>query len=191
VISFLVINEIAYYRTVDVKYDYYVDPDIVRPLHLTLDLTINMKCEHLGADYIDVAGNSTDMTVRGAPLPSLPPSLAPEAFGWVYCIDAVRPCSLFTFSPVTVGLHTLADPPLSLSSSSSPSRCQAVYLKTDAAHFELTPNQKVWAKKLEHIKSIELERGVDSLQRFLNHDETEDGKVFLYFITLVVVIGVA
>ena len=64
-------------------------------------------------------------------------------------------------------------------------------MKTDAAHFELTPNQKVWAKKLEHIKSIELERGVDSLQRFLNHDETEDGKVFLYFITLVVVIGVA
>jgi hypothetical protein len=60
IIALLVFSEFMYYRTIDIKYTYYVDPDIHREMFLTLDMTVAMKCDHLGVDYIDVAGNSSN-----------------------------------------------------------------------------------------------------------------------------------
>lgn len=75
---------------------------------LTLDLTIKMQCQYLGADYIDVAGNSSDAAAN--------------------------------------------------------------FLKLEPAHFELAPNQKVWADKVAKLKAADGSRGLDSLQRFLHRD---------------------
>lgn len=60
IIAILVISEFMYYRTIDIKYTYYVDPDIQREMWLTLDVTVAMKCDNIGVDYIDVAGNSSN-----------------------------------------------------------------------------------------------------------------------------------
>ena len=45
VIAALVFSEFMYYRTIDIKYTYYVDPDIHREMFLTLDITVAMKCD--------------------------------------------------------------------------------------------------------------------------------------------------
>ena len=45
IIALLVFSEFMYYRTIDIKYTYYVDPDIHREMFLTLDMTVAMKCD--------------------------------------------------------------------------------------------------------------------------------------------------
>lgn len=62
VISFLVFYEFQYYNEISIKYDFAVDKDMRRDLNMTLDITVAMKCDYLGADYIDISGNSYDTT---------------------------------------------------------------------------------------------------------------------------------
>lgn len=59
-IAFLVVSEVFYYRTIDVKYAYKVDHDFKTDMNLTLDVTIPMFCDYLGADVVDVTGHSSD-----------------------------------------------------------------------------------------------------------------------------------
>ena len=65
-------------------YDYAVDVDLRQDLNLTMDLTVAMKCEHLGADYIDSAGQSMDST----PHLKMEPAhfqLSPNQQEWAEC----------------------------------------------------------------------------------------------------------
>ena len=58
-IAILVFSEFLYYRSTVMKYEYSVDVDILSSLELEVDLTIAMSCDYLGADVVDLAGEST------------------------------------------------------------------------------------------------------------------------------------
>lgn len=59
IILILIISEFFYYRGTEIKFKYSVDTDMDSPLLLTLDMTIAMPCNYLGADVVDLAGDST------------------------------------------------------------------------------------------------------------------------------------
>lgn len=60
-IIFLIISEIFYYTRTDVKYEYSVDNEMGQQLRLSFDITIAMNCDHLGADVVDLAGESRSL----------------------------------------------------------------------------------------------------------------------------------
>ena len=57
----LVISEFIYYRGTELKYKYSVDTDMNSKLLLTVDMTVAMSCDYLGADIIDLAGESKQL----------------------------------------------------------------------------------------------------------------------------------
>jgi hypothetical protein len=59
IISILVVSEFFYYRGTEIKFKYSVDTDMDSPLLLNLDMTVAMPCEYLGADVVDLSGDST------------------------------------------------------------------------------------------------------------------------------------
>ena len=61
IIAVLVVSEFFYYRGTEVSYKYSVDTDMDAQLLLTMDLTVAMPCQHLGADVIDHAGESRQL----------------------------------------------------------------------------------------------------------------------------------
>ena len=63
-IAILVISEFFYYLSTDVHYKYSVNTDMDSKVLLTVDMTVATPCEYLGADIIDLAGESK--TVSGA-----------------------------------------------------------------------------------------------------------------------------
>ena len=83
-------TELLWHRTVDVKYDYKVDSDLKRPMFLTLDLTVAMSCDHIGGDYIDVAGNSTDMATQYLKMDPANFELAPNQAEWAHQVAEVK-----------------------------------------------------------------------------------------------------
>lgn len=60
-IAILVVSEFFYYRGTEIRYKYSVDADMDAQLLLTLDITVAMSCQHLGADLIDNAGESRQL----------------------------------------------------------------------------------------------------------------------------------
>lgn len=83
-------SELRWYRTVDVKYDYKVDSDLHRQMFLTVDMTVAMSCEHIGGDYIDVAGNSTDMAAQYLKMDQAHFELAPNQLEWAQKVAATK-----------------------------------------------------------------------------------------------------
>ena len=61
IILVLVISEFFYYRGTEIQFKYSVDTDMDSRLLLTLDMTIAMPCDYLGADIVDLAGDSTSI----------------------------------------------------------------------------------------------------------------------------------
>ena len=61
VIALLVVSEFFYYRGTEIRYKYSVDIDMDAQLLITLDITVGMQCQHLGADLIDNAGESRQL----------------------------------------------------------------------------------------------------------------------------------
>ena len=57
-ILILVFSEFMYYRSTVMKYEYSVDVDMLSALELEVDITIAMSCQYLGADIVDLAGES-------------------------------------------------------------------------------------------------------------------------------------
>ncbi|XP_065897267.1 endoplasmic reticulum-Golgi intermediate compartment protein 2-like [Dysidea avara] len=57
-ILILVFSEFLYYRSTVMKYEYSVDVDMLSSLELEVDMTIAMSCQYLGADIVDLAGES-------------------------------------------------------------------------------------------------------------------------------------
>lgn len=58
----LIVSEFFYYRSSELKFKYSVDTDMNSLLLLTLDMTIAMPCNYLGADIVDLAGDSQSVT---------------------------------------------------------------------------------------------------------------------------------
>eukprot|EP00053_Salpingoeca_punica_P009234 m.82674 g.82674 ORF g.82674 m.82674 type:complete len:357 (+) comp14929_c0_seq2:104-1174(+) len=81
-ISVLVFSEFYYYRTIDTVYEYTVDTDLIRNMSFHIDCTVKMHCEHLGVDYIDISGTSTDAT-RFLELQPAHFDLAPNQLEWL------------------------------------------------------------------------------------------------------------
>eukprot|EP00035_Acanthoeca_spectabilis_P015737 m.316274 g.316274 ORF g.316274 m.316274 type:complete len:365 (+) comp16422_c2_seq1:1843-2937(+) len=79
----LVGSEVLYYTGTEVRYEYEVDREFKRDMKMWLDITVAMKCGHLGADYVDVAGNSSDETTRGLVMESSHFDLAPNQKAWL------------------------------------------------------------------------------------------------------------
>jgi len=61
IILFLVVSEFFYYTATELKYEYSVDTDLESKLLLTVDMTVAMPCDYLGADIIDLAGESVSL----------------------------------------------------------------------------------------------------------------------------------
>lgn len=61
IILILVISEFFYYRGTEIKFKYSVDTDMDSRLLITLDMTIAMPCDYLGADVVDLSGDSTSI----------------------------------------------------------------------------------------------------------------------------------
>ena len=61
IILVLMVSEFFYYRSTELKYEYSVDTDLESKLLLTLDMTIAMPCNYLGADIIDFTGESKSL----------------------------------------------------------------------------------------------------------------------------------
>lgn len=57
-IAVLVVSEFFYYMSSQLKFKYLVDVDMDAKLLFTLDMTVAMPCQYLGADIIDLAGES-------------------------------------------------------------------------------------------------------------------------------------
>uniref|UniRef100_A0A2C9L3M1 Endoplasmic reticulum vesicle transporter C-terminal domain-containing protein n=1 Tax=Biomphalaria glabrata TaxID=6526 RepID=A0A2C9L3M1_BIOGL len=55
-IGFLVISEISYYTSTELKFDYTVDKNHSGTVKLNIDITVAMKCHHVGADVLDQTG---------------------------------------------------------------------------------------------------------------------------------------
>ncbi len=61
-ISVLVISEFFYYTSTELKYKYSVDTAMDTLLQFHLDMTVAMSCNYLGADIVDLAGDSKLVT---------------------------------------------------------------------------------------------------------------------------------
>eukprot|EP00037_Helgoeca_nana_P002798 m.36183 g.36183 ORF g.36183 m.36183 type:complete len:363 (+) comp12843_c0_seq1:304-1392(+) len=82
-ITLLVGSEVAYYTGTEVRYEYEVDREFQRNMNMRLDITVAMKCGYLGADYVDVSGNSSDETTRGLVMEPSHFDLAPNQKEWL------------------------------------------------------------------------------------------------------------
>lgn len=60
-IAFLVVSEFFYYRASELIFKYSVDTDMGAQLKFSLDMTIAMPCQYLGADIVDLAGESKSL----------------------------------------------------------------------------------------------------------------------------------
>lgn len=58
----LVVSEFFYYRSTELKFKYSVDTDMDSLLQFNLDMTVAMPCNYLGADIVDLAGESNMVT---------------------------------------------------------------------------------------------------------------------------------
>lgn len=56
IIAILVISEIEYYSSTELQFDYDVDTNLTRKIKINIDMTIAMKCAHMGADVLDQTG---------------------------------------------------------------------------------------------------------------------------------------
>lgn len=61
IIIILVYTEIRYYSSSQLKFEYTVDHDIDSKLKINVDLTVNMPCNTIGADILDVTNQNTEL----------------------------------------------------------------------------------------------------------------------------------
>lgn len=55
-IVIMVVSEIQYYTATELQFDYEVDTNFTRKVKINIDMTIAMKCQHIGADVLDQTG---------------------------------------------------------------------------------------------------------------------------------------
>ncbi|CAG5133321.1 unnamed protein product, partial [Candidula unifasciata] len=55
-IGVLILSEIRYYADTELQFEYLVDTNITGKIKLNIDMTIAMKCHHIGADVLDQTG---------------------------------------------------------------------------------------------------------------------------------------
>lgn len=55
-IMILVLSEVQYYSSTELKFDYEVDTNFTRKIKINIDMTVAMQCMHIGADILDQTG---------------------------------------------------------------------------------------------------------------------------------------
>lgn len=70
-ILILVVSEFLYYMDSQYRFRYSVDTDMDSKLLVTLDITIGMPCQYLGADIVDLAGESQSLATHMKMEPAL------------------------------------------------------------------------------------------------------------------------
>ncbi|XP_011667008.1 endoplasmic reticulum-Golgi intermediate compartment protein 2 [Strongylocentrotus purpuratus] len=91
VIAGLVISEFMYYLDSRMKYGYDVDTDFNTKLQINIDITVAMKCDYIGADVLDSAGDSAMFKFSGK-LKEEPTSfeMTPQQRSWHKTLQTVR-----------------------------------------------------------------------------------------------------
>ncbi|XP_023931125.1 endoplasmic reticulum-Golgi intermediate compartment protein 2 [Lingula anatina] len=56
----LIISEIRYYSSSDLRFSYEVDTEFDKKLQLNIDMTVAMRCSAIGADIVDQTGQNID-----------------------------------------------------------------------------------------------------------------------------------
>ncbi|XP_071479243.1 endoplasmic reticulum-Golgi intermediate compartment protein 2-like [Diadema antillarum] len=87
----LVISEFQYYLDTKMKYEYDVDTDFDSKLQINIDITVAMKCDYIGADVLDSAGDSAMFKFSGR-LNEEPTvfDMTPEEERWHKTLQTVR-----------------------------------------------------------------------------------------------------
>uniref|UniRef100_A0A0B6Y6M0 Endoplasmic reticulum vesicle transporter N-terminal domain-containing protein n=1 Tax=Arion vulgaris TaxID=1028688 RepID=A0A0B6Y6M0_9EUPU len=55
-IGILILSEVSYYTATELQFEYKVDTNITGKVRLNIDMTVAMKCQHIGADILDQTG---------------------------------------------------------------------------------------------------------------------------------------
>ncbi|BFZ05036.1 hypothetical protein BsWGS_08075 [Bradybaena similaris] len=55
-IGILIMSEISYYANTELQFEYLVDTNVTGKIKLNIDMTVAMKCHHIGADVLDQTG---------------------------------------------------------------------------------------------------------------------------------------
>ncbi|XP_041472003.1 endoplasmic reticulum-Golgi intermediate compartment protein 2-like [Lytechinus variegatus] len=90
-IAGLVVSEFMYYFDSRMKYSYDVDNDFNTKLQINIDITVAMKCDYIGADVLDSAGDSAMFKFSGR-LKEEPTTfeMTPEQKSWHRTLQTVR-----------------------------------------------------------------------------------------------------
>jgi hypothetical protein len=55
-IAILILSEVSYYASTELQFEYRVDTNYSGKVRLNIDMTVAMKCHHIGADVLDQTG---------------------------------------------------------------------------------------------------------------------------------------
>ncbi|XP_002736170.1 endoplasmic reticulum-Golgi intermediate compartment protein 2-like [Saccoglossus kowalevskii] len=89
-IAILVISEIQYYSETTMKYEYEVDTDLTSKLRLNIDITVAMKCDYIGADVLDMTGDTVSASFGSLKEQAVHFELSRRQKQWQKKLQAVR-----------------------------------------------------------------------------------------------------
>uniref|UniRef100_A0A8C8I7I7 Endoplasmic reticulum-Golgi intermediate compartment protein n=1 Tax=Oncorhynchus tshawytscha TaxID=74940 RepID=A0A8C8I7I7_ONCTS len=176
--ALLAFFEFFVYRDTWMKYEYEVDKDFSSKLRINIDITVAMKCQHVGADILDLA--ETMITSNGIQYEPVIFELTPQQKLWHRTLLLIQnrlreehSLQEVLYKSVLKGAPT-ALPPREGTASEPLSACRIhghVYVNKVAGNFHITVG-----------KPIHHPRGHAHIAAFVSHDNNE---MFQYFITVV------
>lgn len=163
-IVILVFSEFLYYRSSVMKYEYSVDIDILSKLEFEVDLTVAMSCDHLGADIVDLAGESVPSSFLTMTHTTF--DLTPEQEKWFVArnnaLNAIKDYRSLNDLVMVESITSTPFPQTNPSDSSNINSCRLAgktNLKKVAGNFHITAG-----------KSIHHARGHSHLNAFIPRD---------------------
>ncbi|XP_077994203.1 endoplasmic reticulum-Golgi intermediate compartment protein 2-like [Glandiceps talaboti] len=89
-IAVLIVSETRYYMDTSMKYEYEVDTDLTSRLQLNVDITVAMRCEHIGADVLDLTGETISASFSSLKEESVHFELSQRQRVWQSKLKAIR-----------------------------------------------------------------------------------------------------
>ncbi|XP_070567159.1 endoplasmic reticulum-Golgi intermediate compartment protein 2-like [Ptychodera flava] len=89
-IAILVISEIRYFLDTTMKYEYEVDTNLTGRLKLNVDITVAMRCEYIGADVLDLTGETISASFSSLKEQNVFFELSKRQKAWQGKLQAIR-----------------------------------------------------------------------------------------------------
>uniref|UniRef100_A0AAQ6AGJ5 Endoplasmic reticulum-Golgi intermediate compartment protein n=1 Tax=Amphiprion ocellaris TaxID=80972 RepID=A0AAQ6AGJ5_AMPOC len=176
--ALLAVLEFFVYRDTWMKYEYAVDKDFSSKLRINIDITVAMKCQHVGADILDLA--ETMITSSGLQYEPVIFELTPQQRLWQRTLHLIQgrlreehALQEVLYKTLLKGAPT-ALPPREDASTEPLTACRIhghVYVNKVAGNLHITVG-----------KPIHHPQGHAHIAAFVSH---ENNQMFQYFITVV------